>query len=494
MSRSNLNEITLVDLPKGGAPLWALIYPNVYKVGMTNLGYHYVYAALKTRGVGAERLFFDSNCRSLEEDRHLGEFPIITASVSYEPDYVNLINILADGKISLNWRDRARFNGPVIGIGGAVSYINPLLFSSLADFVCLGDGEVVIDHLVDSLRDYMIHQDRARLWEELSTSPYIYVPPLHDELILSDKDGINRKRGRIQDLSKSLGHSLWLTPEAAFGRTLLLELQRGCFRNCPYCVVPNNFGKARTRSVDDLISFLDNFKGLGDFNVGLVTPEAGDHPHLGQLLDAIMEAEKRVSFASLRIDALNEKVLEALAMGGKRSITIAPEAGSDALRMTIKKHFTNELILKKLAMAKEYGINYVKMYFMIGLPGESDEDIRAIAEMSQSIWDLLKIKLTLSIGIFVPKPGTPFSGEPFIGISEGRRRLNILHRSLRGFGKVITLRPVDFKGSLKEYVLSWYGLKEAESILNLAKNDDRGFLNLPVFRELTQEQLSRLYL
>jgi len=201
VSRSNLNEITLVDLPKGGAPLWALIYPNVYKVGMTNLGYHYVYAALKTRGVGAERLFFDSNGRSLEEDRHLGEFPIITASVSYEPDYINLINILADGKISLHWRDRARFNGPVIGIGGAVSYINPLLFSSLADFVCLGDGEVVIDLLVDSLRDYMIHQDRARRWRELSTSPYIYVPPLHDELILSDKDGINRKRGRIQYLS-----------------------------------------------------------------------------------------------------------------------------------------------------------------------------------------------------------------------------------------------------------------------------------------------------
>ena len=494
MSQIMLDETLLLSLPKGGAPPWALLYPNTYGVGMANLGYHYIYAALKSRGVGVERIFVDTECKSLEEGRFLSEFPIVTASVSYEPDYVALLKMLHNGKVLLHWHRRALINGPVVGVGGAVSYINPLLFSSMADFVCLGDGEVVIDHLVDSLRDYMIHQDRARLWDELSTSPYIYVPPLHNELIISDKDGIDRKRGRLEDLSASLGHSLWITSDAAFGRTLLLELQRGCFRNCPYCVVPNNFGKARTRSIDDLIFFLDNFKGLGDFNVGLVTPEAGDHPHLGQLLDAIMEAGKRVSFASLRIDALNEKVLEALAIGGKRSITIAPEAGSDALRMTIKKNFTNELILKKLAMTKEYGINSVKMYFMIGLPGESDEDIRAIAEISQSIWDLLKIKLILSIGIFVPKPGTPFSGEPFIGIYEGRRRLNILHRSLRGFGKVITLRPVDFKGSLKEYVLSWYGLKEAESILNLVKNDDRGFFNLPVSRELTQEQLSRLYL
>jgi len=492
VSRNKLNETTLVDLPKGGAPLWALLYPNVYKVGMTNLGYHYIYAALKARGVGAERLFFDSNCRSLEEDRHLAEFPIITASVSYEPDYINLINMLVDSKILPHWRDRAYSNGPVVGIGGAVSYINPLLFSPMADFVCIGDGEVVIDHLVDSIRDYMIHQDRIRLWEELSTSPYIYVPPLHDELIMSDKDGINRKRGRIQDLSKSLGHSLWLTPEAAFGRTLLLELQRGCFRNCPYCVVPNNFGKARTRSIDDLILFLDRFKDLGDFNVGLVTPEAGDHPNLGQLLDAVMKAKKRVSFASLRIDALNKKVLEALAMGGKRSITIAPEVGSDALRTTLKKHFTNQIILEKLAMAREYGVNSAKLYFMIGLPGESDEDILAIAELSKGIWDSLKIKLVLSVNVFVPKPGTPFSGEPFIGAYECRRRLNLLHKSLKGYGKVITVRPVDFKGSFKEYVLSWYGLKEAENILDLTKSDDKGFSNLPVSRVLTQEQLHRL--
>ena len=157
-----------------------------------------------------------------------------------------------------------------------------------------------------------------------------------------------------------MGHSLWLTSKAAFGRTLLLELQRGCFRNCPYCVVPNNFGEARYRSAEDIASYIYKFKDYDDFNVGLVTPEAGDHPELDFILDVITNVKKKVSFASLRIDALSEKVVEAMAMGGKRSITIAPEAGSDDLRSSLKKRFTNKVIIEKLAMTKEYGLVRLK--------------------------------------------------------------------------------------------------------------------------------------
>lgn len=489
MSNVNLDETVLLDMPRGGTPLWAYIYPNTYKVGMANLGFHYIYATLQKRGVGVERFFLDIMERSVEGQRKLSEFPVITASVSFETDYINVLKILRYNKIPLYWRDRASINGPIVGIGGAVTYINPLLFSAIADFVCLGDGEVVIDHLVAFIRSYMHHGNKKKLWDDLSTSSSIYVPPIHNRAIISKNDNLNRKRGRVEDLSQSMGHSLWLTSKAAFGRTLLLELQRGCFRNCPYCVVPNNFGKARYRSAEDIASYIYRFKDYDDFNVGLVTPEAGDHPELDFILDVITKVKKKVSFASLRIDALSEKVVEAMAMGGKRSITIAPEAGSDNLRNSLKKRFTNKVIIEKLAMAKEYGISSIKMYFMLGLPDEKDDDVRAIAELTKEIWEQLKLKSTISISPFVPKPGTPFSDQPFVGIKEGQRRLKILKENLKGYGKVITLKSVDFKGSFKEYVLSWYGLTEAEMSIDVfEKNKDNSFLNLPLSREDQKEQ------
>ncbi|MDR9770837.1 radical SAM protein [Acetomicrobium sp.] len=493
MSQIMPDETILLNLPKGGDPPWALLYPNTYGVGMANLGYHYIYAALKSRGVGVERIFVDTECKSLEEGRFLSEFPIVTASVSYEPDYVALLKMLHNSKVLLHWHRRALINGPVVGVGGAVSYINPLLFSSMVDFVCLGDGEVVVDHLIACLRSYMKHGNRRKLWEDLSASKHVYVPPLHNELVISKKANLGRKRGNLENLSASLGHSVWMTPKAAFGRTLLLELQRGCFRRCPYCVVPSNFGKARFRPVDELISLLYKFKTYNNFNVGLVTPEAGDHPDLDRLLDAINDCGRRVSFASLRIDALSEKMLKTMAIGGKKSITIAPETGSDSLRGSLKKHFTNETIIKKLAIAKDFGIRSVKMYFMIGLPGENDDDVRSIAELSKQVWELLKLKPVISISIFVPKPGTPFSNEPFVGISEGRRKLNILRGSLKGYGKVIKMRSVDLRGSLKEYTLSWYGLQEAEVLLDMIDDGDKDDLSCLAFsKEVVREQIFML--
>lgn len=476
-------ETALVDLPVGGSLPWALLYPSSYEVGMSNLGLHYIFFGLKQNGIGAERVFLSPSSLSVDGERHLRDFAVITASVAYEVDVVALMRLLSREKIPLSWDERAKVGGPIVGIGGALTYINPLIFSGLADFVVLGDGEVTLRAVVKAVREAIPCGRKDKLWADLSEHPSIYVPAVHNVLIEKGEE-LGKVRGYCSNLGDLLGHSLWLTPHATFGRTLLVELQRGCARRCPYCTIPACFGRDRKQPIEVVKGKIETLQHRFSFDqVGLVTPEASDYPHLDSLLDFLEELNCGVSFASLRLDTLTPKMVRALVAGGRRSLTVAPECGSDALRYSLGKPFSNETVIKTLRMAADEGVRSAKLYFMVGLPGERDKDVLQIADLARSIRDSARLKVVLAVNIFVPKPHTPWSKAPFLGQREGRRRLVLLKKALRGDSRGIGVREGGAKEAAVEYRLTWAGLQDGISLTAKGQPFD-GF---PDTKETTRE-------
>ena len=463
-----MDEECVTELPKGGDLPWALFYPADYSVASSSLGYQYVFRVLRELGVAAERFCNDPvPFRSIDGDTLLERFPVITASVAYEGNAEVFLKWLSAANIPLNFEDRQSGNFPIIGAGGAMTYINPLLLSAVCDFIILGDALDALPFVVESLREYISQGNKPKLLDCLAEHPSIFVPSRH---IRNGSVAIKRTLGNDQPLNADYPmNSTWITPRSSFGKTLLVELQRGCLRNCSYCTLPGCFGKMRFRDPELIKERLAKiFSTCQIDQVGLVTPEAGDYPQLENLLDFLERENKGVSFASLRIDRITRKMLSALNKGGRHSVTVAPETGSEELRFSCGKKFTNDLILEKLDLASSLGIDQAKLYFMIGLPGETDDDIKAIADLSGRIILETGLNLILSVNPFVPKPGTAWKSMEFEGAEGIRRKYKIL---LQELSKIKKKRPqvrmTSPKEAESEFSLAWYGYNESVA---LAKN------------------------
>ncbi|MDR1482051.1 MAG: B12-binding domain-containing radical SAM protein [Synergistaceae bacterium] len=452
-----MEEQSTGDVPSGGDVSCALFFPADYSVGMSNLGYHYIYRRLAELRVNVERFFaLPIPYRSVESDTLLERFPIILASISFEGDLPLVIDWLRSGGIDPSRRKRPG-RAPIVGAGGAITYINPLPLCGICDFIVLGDGLPVLDFLAETLK-------RARSKEEalerLAEHPSILVPRVHIDR------GI---RGRLEtskspDISAEYGHGLWVTPRTTFGGTLLVELQRGCFRRCAYCALPNCFKPPRQRDVESVKRDIMAASVRCDFSqVGLVTPEAGDYGDLNDLLSFLESSGYGVSFASLRVDNLTERAVRALARGGRHSVTIAPESGDDELRAACGKRFTNKDIIEKMSMAREHGIIDVKLYFMIGLPGEGDRHIASIADLCGKLRNATGQNLTAGVSPFVPKPGSEWEEMDFAGEREIKRRYSLMSRSLKGL-RGIKLRSASARGAGAEYALAWADSEASERL------------------------------
>lgn len=411
--------------------------------------------------------------RSVDADTMLERFPVITAGVSYEGDVETFFHWLHGAGIPLSPHERERGSFPIVGAGGALTYINPLLLSGACDFIVLGDGTAALPHLTDALHRYLSDGDRAALWTRLAEHPNILVPPLH-------MAGGSLCAKRCIDRSQTMDAAwpmfgTWVTEKSSFGDTLLVELQRGCARDCCYCTLPGCFGRLRQRKLDcfreSLSAALDR---IPCEQIGLVTPEAGDYGEIDALLDFIEQKGRGVSFASLRIDRLTEKMVCALTRGGRKSLTIAPEAAREELRFFCGKKFTNKLIMQKLIMAKQLGVEQVKLYFMIGLPGECDEDVEAIAEFCGDIIKETEQNLIISAGAFIPKPGTRWERECFIGTREIKRRYAVIEKSMRAIKKKRpALRLASPKESEREYMLTWSGSRASVEMARHIQNNEK---------------------
>jgi len=451
----------------GGRMPIALIYPNSYYVGMSNLGLHTIYSLLNSYSeVVCERAFWERENRdkqlptlSLESQRPLPDFAVLAFSISYELDYFNVVQILKASGIPLYAADRDERH-PVVIAGGPCIIANPLPLSPFFDCLCIGEAEPILPAMLPILAEG-ISGKRNELLKALASLPGVYVPLL--------PSGTPVVRQWASNLDKFATTSSILTPDTELGDLYLIEVERGCNWGCRFCLVSQAFSPMRFRTIDKLIAQAK--LGLKyRKRIGLVGPVVSDHPQLEELLVKLRQMGAGLSISSLRVRPLSRIVLREMAKGGARTITLAPEAGSERLRQVIKKGISEDDILEAMEKVAEPGIRQLKLYFMIGLPSETNEDIEEIINLTlkcKSILDKQQTgcRLSLNIAPFVPKAGTPFQWLPIAPVNILNRRLSLLKNSLPPKG--IKVKSESPAWSQVQGVLARGDAKLAEVLANI---------------------------
>ncbi len=420
----------------GGRLPIALIYPNSYYLGMSNLGIHAIYRLLNSYDdVVCERAFWEKDnlanripVLALESQRPLSDFAVLAFSVTYELDYFNIVQILKASGLPLYATDRDERH-PLVIAGGPCITANPMPLSPFFDCLCIGEAEPILPTMLPVLSEG-IRDRRHELLKALVSLPGIYLPQHHT--------GTPVVRQWAKNLDDFPVTSTILTRDTELGNLFLIEAERGCNWGCRFCLVGNAFRPMRFRSVDKLIAQakigLQYRKRLG-----LVGPAVTDHPHIEELVTQLQQMGAELSVSSLRVKPLPPAVLSEVARSGARTIALAPEAGSQRLRQVIRKGITEDDILEAIDKVARQGIKQVKLYFMIGLPSETDEDIEAISKLALKCKNILDkqqagCRLTLSVSPFVPKAGTPFQWLPMESPQVLNHRLAMLKNSLQPKG------------------------------------------------------------
>jgi radical SAM superfamily enzyme YgiQ (UPF0313 family) len=426
-------EVGTVFKDWGGRLPIALIYPNSYYLGMSNLGIHAIYRLLNNYGdVVCERVFWEKGQKdvpvSLESGRPLSDFAVLAFSITYELDYFNVINILRASGIPLYTTERDERH-PLIIAGGTCITANPMPLAPFFDYLCIGEAEAILPPMLPVLSEG-IGGSRQELLKSLAKLPGVYAPQHHN--------GTPVVRQWVANLDDFPVISTVLTPDTELGNLYLIEVERGCGWGCRFCLVSNAFRPARYRSVDGLLAEAE--KGLHyRKRLGLVGPAVTDHPQIEELVTRLRQMGAELSVSSMRIKPLSPVVLAGLARGGARTIALAPEAGSERLRRLIAKGITEDDILKAMTMVVGQGIRQLKLYFMIGLPSENDDDIEEIVRLTLACKGILDKqvgggRITLSISPFVPKAGTPFQWLPMAPLHTLEHRLSLLKTQLQPKG------------------------------------------------------------
>ncbi len=441
----------------------ALAYPNTYHIGMSNLGVHQIYSILNRRAdTACERVFLPDEddieeylktgekLFCLESKRSVGEFDILAFSVSFEQDYVNVLEMLRLSGIPVEKRERTG-NNPLIVLGGICSFFNPEPLTDFVDLVLVGEGEDLAGEFIDA---YKTNREKGRreLLLALSRVPGVYVPEFYE--VIYHEDGTIRERKNLEpaapdrivkrtakDFDKAPAATVVLTPNTEFSDRYLSEITRGCGRHCRFCMAGYLYLPPRNLAVDkarEQAAKADDLCG----RIGLVGAALSDYPDINELCARI---EGGVSVSSLRADSVSETLIERLARSGHKTISIAPEAGSERLRSVINKGITEADILRAADMVFRHGIPNLKLYFIIGLPTETREDVDAIIALARGVHEVqLKHarplgrigRITLSVNSFVPKPFTPFQWEPMDQVESLNKKLRSLEKAVRPIGNM----------------------------------------------------------
>jgi radical SAM superfamily enzyme YgiQ (UPF0313 family) len=452
----------------GGRVSIALVYPNTYAVGMSNLGFQTIYRHLNALpGVVCERGFMpeaadlDEMRRtstpplSLESQRPLTDFQLVGFSVTYEGDYINVLRLLDLAKIPLRAAAR-RPHDPLVLMGGVCAFSNPEPIAPFMDFIVVGEGEELVGELLDAYRAG--YAERETFLDHLVGLHGVYVPERHRVDYAPDGTiaEVRPERGapaivvkrRLKQVDAFRTIAAVKTPNAEYGHMALLEVGKGCGRGCRFCLEGQVYRPVRHRSVAALRDTIVDLAAQGEKRIGLVGACVSDYPWIGDLLKIVEDNGMELSISSLRADSLTDDLVASLARGGHRTLTMAPEAGTERLRRAIRKAITDEQLMAACDLVRANGIPNLKCYFMIGQPTETADDVAAIPDLARRMLERLRVldssgkpfgKLTLSISSFVPKPWTPFQWAPFAGVEALNAKLETIKRGVRALSNVRVL-------------------------------------------------------
>ncbi len=429
-------EYNVPDMQKPSKVRFCMCFPDVYEVGMSNLGMSILYTALNAdKDTVCERCYapwmdFSEELKkrnlplmSIETKTPIKDFDILGFSIQYELAYTNILYMLDLAKIPFYARDRDD-SFPLLIAGGPCS-INPAPYADFFDLISIGEGEETLVELSALVKKFK--GDKKKIIEEAVKIDGMYAPSLKNKEV---------KKSIVKDLNTSAYPIKPLVPnlEIIHDRAVV-ELFRGCYAGCRFCQACFFYRPIRSRNAETAISYAESMlNASGMREVGLSSLSSGDYVHIKEVLLTLNEVAKQknatLQLPSLRLDSFDKKLIT---MARKSSLTFAPEAGTQRLRNVINKNISEEDIEKSFKGAFSEGYTSVKLYFMIGLPTETDEDVLGIAKTVEKIrsiyFDICRNKsfhITVSTAIFIPKPLTPFQWEKQISIEEMSRKVGLL--------------------------------------------------------------------
>lgn len=434
----------------------ALAFPNSYFVGMSNLGLQTVYRLFNAHErVVCERVFLPPKQElagraakrqplvTLESQTPVSDFDIFAFSVSFEWDYTNVVAMLRMAGLKPRAVDRTAHD-PLILIGGAVTFVNPEPLAPFADVIAAGEGEVLVPGLLRALADA---DDRPSLLRRLTQERGFYIPSFYEPTYdgpgkvaaITPKPGtgappIVHKAAVKATEALDPPSTVIFTPDTEFGARFLIEVVRGCANLCRFCWAGYNYLPVRSFPTARILELAAAARPYAN-RVGLVSIALCDHPDIEFILKSLLDMGYGITPASLRLEDITEPIISMLHQSGERSITVAPETGSDRLRRVINKTMTNEQILDKTDLIFRTGMENLKLYYMIGLPTETEEDLVAIRDLTLQLRDTMMVhakargtvgRIVASVNPLVPKPGTTYQWLPMTDTSVIEKKIDFL--------------------------------------------------------------------
>jgi radical SAM superfamily enzyme YgiQ (UPF0313 family) len=467
------------SLSRHGRTRVALGFPNSYEIGMSNLGFQWVYRLLnREEDIACDRFFADEDGdlrgpRTLETDTPLGDFPLVAFSISWEMDYVNFLRLLPAARIPLERAER-RESDPIVLVGGDCARINPAPLAAWVDVFAMGDAEKIVPSLADVLRRDLT---RDATLAALAALPGLYVPAVHGARAEGAEDGkiVVQQFKAGEGALREPPHTTLLTPHTELSDKLLIEIARGCSEMCRFCWAAYAMAPQVRVTAEAVLDIAKRNRPLTS-RAGLIATAVADHPEILPILRGLQSLDYHVALSSVKIDAISEEILAILTKQGERALAIAPEAGNERLRRAINKKVSDEMLFEKVRLIARSGITQLKLYLQVGLPGETDGDVDDVV----SLVDALRLvfleegrkrgrvgTLVPTVNAFIPKPHTPFENEPLddpAALEEKMKRLDLAFRKMPN----VTFRGMPVVEAIWEAYLAKMGPESAPILLEAA--------------------------